>query len=126
HPVVGFHSFGNKYRWPTNLTEYRKIYSSENFATKFYGVVGPAVRRFGEALTLEAQIVNQDEKSTEEFLNSVDFWIYFPHNALVDCVWEPVLAALNAGKVVILPKRLKPLYGDSSVYATKSEDVEAI
>ena len=126
HPVVGFHSFGNKYRWPTNLTEYRKIYSSENFATKFYGVVGPAVRRFGDALTLEAQIVNQDEKSTEDFLNSIDFWIYFPHNALVDCVWEPVLAALNAGKVVILPKRLKPLYGDSSVYATKSEDVEAI
>lgn len=126
HPVVGFHSFGNRYRWPTNLREYRKIYLSQNFSTKFYGVVSPAVRRFGDAVTVEAIIVNRAEQSTEDFLGSIDFWVYFPHNALVDSEWEPVLAALHAGKVVILPKRLKPLYGDAALYATNSEDVEAI
>lgn len=124
-PTVGFHSFGNKYRWPTNLRDFKKLYFSENFDTMFYGVVTPATHRFGDIVTKEAAVIDRHIYGTEDFLELIDFWVYYPHADLIDAPWEPVLAALNAGKVVVLPSRLKPLYGDAAIYAATADDVEA-
>jgi glycosyltransferase involved in cell wall biosynthesis len=120
-PVVGFHSFGNKYRWPRDRSTFKSIYVSDIFETRFYGQVQPAIDAYGEGAFLEAEVVDQETTSLNEFLADIDFWLYYPHPKLCDTVWEPVLAALGAAKVVILPHRLAPLYGTAAVYASAEE-----
>src|SRR5699024_5295147 len=61
------------------------------------------------------------ETDESSFLKSIDFWVYYPHYRLEDRLWSPVLHAMQAGKVVILPHRLESIYGDAAAYAEQHE-----
>jgi len=120
-PVVGFHSFGNKYRWPKDRSSFNSLYVSSTYETRFYGQVKPAMEAFGADVFSSADVVNHETNSLCDFLGDIDFWLYYPHPKLCDTVCEPVLTALAAAKVVILPHRLAPLYGAAAVYASVDE-----
>jgi len=120
-PTVGFHSYGNKYRWPNNADTFRQIYSSETFSTRFYGQLDVAFQKFGDDSFRSMSFVRPEEQSEAKFLRTLDFWIYYPHYRLDDQVWEPILSAMQAGNVVILPPRLERLYGKAAVYAEPLE-----
>src|SRR5699024_1770614 len=36
-PTVGFHSYGNQYRWPNDLDQFTSAYVSSAFKTRFFG-----------------------------------------------------------------------------------------
>ena len=62
--------------------------------------------------------MDSTEFSLEDFWERI-FWVYYPDDRLVETqTWKPVLEALQAGKVVILPERLRAVYGDSALYAS--------
>lgn len=115
-PVVGFHSDSNQYRWPNTLEQFKSVYVSDEYTTRFYGQLEKPLQKFGTEVLQEVEIVDGAAHTAREFLLSIDFWVYWPHSRMGEQVWEPVLSALWAGKVVILPHRLKWLYGDSAVY----------
>jgi len=125
-PVVGFHTFGNKYRWPANAAVFRDVYLSEAYDTHFFGQLDPALMKFGEEIFHQSHIVDSNEKSTEEFLADIDFWIYYPDPKLQEAVWEPILRAFIAGKVVILPPRFESVYREAAVYAESAEIEETV
>lgn len=87
-----------------------------------FGNLKPARDKFGDLLE---KIEIAEDISEKEFLSSVDFWVYYPHFRLEDEVWEPVLSAMQAGKVVILPHRLSGIYENAAVYASE-EDVQEL
>lgn len=120
-PVVGFHTFGNVYRWPSNQRTLEEIYFSDSHVTKFYGQLNPLLKKFGDAAVSGAEVVDFEVNRLETFLSSIDFWVYFPHDRLQSTPWLPVLEAMQAGKVVILPWRLRPVYGDAAVYSEPSD-----
>lgn len=120
-PVIGFHSFGNKYRWPANQQVFKTVYFSNDHKTMLYGVMHPARKQFGGDVLARAEILDRNSYSLESFFDAIDFWIYFPNERLQDRVWLPVLDAMQAGLVVILPKHLEPLYGDAAVYSDVTE-----
>lgn len=124
-PVVGFHSYGNKYRWPRNRSVFESVYVSESFETRFYGQVEPAIKSFGRDAFESVKLVTTESTSLSEFLDGIDFWVYYPHPKLEDNVWEPALFALLAGKVLVLPPRLSHIYGDAAIYAS-SEQVGSV
>jgi glycosyltransferase involved in cell wall biosynthesis len=124
-PVVGFHSYGNHYRWPSNLEEFELVYCSPNFATRFYGNVQSARKKFGSSAFASSEIVPYSQNGERNFLESIDFWVHFPNRRLEDDLWEPALKAMQAGKVVILPHHLEDYYGDSAVYS-RPEEVESV
>ena len=115
-PIVGFHSHGNAYRWPATQDEFAEIYGSPEFDTRVFGNVKPAIKKYGQAAFREITILEPRHYSKSEFLEAIDFWIYYPHYRLGVQPWLPVLEAMQAGKVVILPKRLEPTYGDGAIY----------
>lgn len=117
-PVVGFHSYGNQYRWPNDAQMFRSIFSSTKYKTRLYGHLESAIDKYGREYFQEMELITQEQQSEREFLESIDFWVYWPHSRLEDEIWEPVLSAMIAGKVVILPSRLERIYGDSAVYST--------
>lgn len=120
-PVVGFHSFGNKYRWPSTRETFQNVYISSDFRTFFYGNVSPVRELLGAEIIQDEQVTNSDQESLVSFLDKIDFWVYYPHQRLGNHSWAAVLEALQAGKVVILPHSLKVTYGDAAVYADSDE-----
>lgn len=123
--VVGFHSFGNKYRWPSTKLEFETAYFSRNHKTLFYGLLKPMTKEFGENAIPEVERLDVQSYSLEQFFASIDFWVYFPHERLQDRPWQPALLAMQAGKVVIMPRHLEPIYGRGAVYAS-AEDVAGL
>lgn len=120
-PVVGYHSFGNKYRWPANRETFESVYSSAGHGLLFYGLIKPIMNEFGEDLISETNILDFRKHQLIDFLNSIDFWVYFPNERLEERLWQPVLSAMQAGKVVILPPHLKGIYGSAALYANAEE-----
>lgn len=125
-PVAGFHSYGNQYRWPNNAEAFKQIYVSSNYTTRLFGHLEQPIEKFD--LESFEQIDLFDSEGTDEaaFLNGIDFWMYSPHYRLEDRVWGPVLGAMQAGKVVILPHRLEPIYGDAAAYAEPHDVPEMV
>lgn len=124
-PIVGFHTYGNIYRWPSSKDDFSRVYISSEYRTRFYGHTKAAQNKFGREKFECVDVVTPDQQDEREFLKGVDFWVYYPNHRLQDQVSTPVLSALQAGKVVILPKRLEPIYGAAAVYAD-AEDVEGV
>ena len=124
-PVVGFHSFGNRYRWPSTRETFQEVYSSDDYATVFYGNVAPVKKLLGDDILQEKQVTTPDRESLSSFLETIDFWVYYPHQRLGRHSWTAVLEALRAGKVVILPPSLERTYGDAALYANP-EDVASL
>lgn len=125
-PIVGFHSYGNQYRWPSNDAVFSDVYVSRNFETRLFGHLTPARQRFSESSLGQVSMIHFEDQKESDFLESIDFWVYYPHDRLQDRIWGPVISAMRAGKVVILPKRLEPLYGTAAVYADLGEIDETI
>lgn len=125
-PIVGFHSYGNKYRWPTNKGVFESIYVSERYRTRLFGSLEPARLKFGDEIINQLEVVPSSDWDEEDFLSDIDFWIYFPHHRLEDQLWRPVLSAMQAGAVVILPSRLEHLYGSGAIYVEPSEVTDTV
>src|SRR5699024_6981049 len=120
-PVVGFHSNSNQYRLPNTREQFESVYLSDGFTTRFYGQVKQPLEKFGAEILDKVQLVDDTDQTEVEFLRGIDFWVYWPHSRLEDRIWAPALSALQAGKVVIMPRSLKRLYGDAAVYAEQGE-----
>ncbi|WP_022871633.1 glycosyltransferase family 2 protein [Yaniella halotolerans] len=125
-PVVGFHSYGNQYRWPSNVAAFKSVFHSEDFKTRFMGNLDAPIKKFGSEVFRDAEIVDASQTSLADFLADIDFWVYWPHGRLEEDVWEPVLHAMCSGKVVILPKRYSSVYGQAAVYADIEEIADVV
>lgn len=123
--TVGFHSYGNVYRWPATKSIFESVYHSDYYRTMFYGNVKPALKKYGTEAFDNTEVLGDKECSHWEFLQRIDFWIYYPHERLSTQLWMPVLEAMQAGAVVILPPHLEDTYGASALYA-KPEEVSSI
>lgn len=124
-PIVGFHSYGNKYRWPTNRETFEAVYQFEGVDTFFYGNVKPVTAKLGDDIIPAGQWAGSNREALQGFFDMIDFWVHFPHPELDVRPWPAVLEALQAGKTVILPHYLQETYGDAAVYA-EPEDVAGI
>ncbi|GAA2038547.1 hypothetical protein GCM10009720_18760 [Yaniella flava] len=120
-PTVGFHSHGNAYRWPATEAEFVEIYDSPEFHTRIFGNVNPAVKKYGGEAFKKISILKPQNYTKRQFFDDISFWVYYPHHRLSVQPWLPVLEAMRAGKVVILPKRLEPTYGDGAIYVEPEE-----
>lgn len=123
--VIGFHCFGNKYRWPSTREVFQQVYVSDDYPSLFYGNIAPVRKQLGEDIIGDDQIVDASQTSLVDFLEMIDFWVHHPHVSLSDRPWPPILEALQAGKVVILPPFLEATYGNAAVYADH-EEIEPI
>lgn len=119
-PVIGFHCFGNKYRWPENKDKFRLTYYTGDHKTKFYGLMNPVRANLGTDVLSNEDVIDYKKHSLDTFFDCIDFWVYFPHERLEDRAWNLALEAMHAGKVVILPKHLNRIYGDAAVYTDAS------
>lgn len=124
--VVGFHSYGNIYRWPNNPEIFKDVHVSPYYETRLLGYVNQSIEKFGSVNFDQIEVFGPGDMDETTFLKGIDFWVYYPHYRLKDQVWSHVLSAMQAGKVVILPPRLEQIYGDAALYSEPEKVPEVV
>lgn len=117
-PVIGRHSRPQIAKWPATEEEILAAYPGEGpVQVEILGGAGAAVRVLG--YTPQAwNVVPFGAEKPRDFLQRIDFWVYFHHHDLREAFGRAVMEALASGAVVVLPEYLRETYGDAALYAT--------
>src|SRR5699024_12013925 len=86
-PVIGFHSFGNKFRWPSTLETFQTIYSADKHETLFYGLLKPATNTLGADIFTDSQRIDYRSTSLDAIFDLINYLVYYLHISLLDRTW---------------------------------------
>lgn len=123
-PVIGRHSRDHHLKWPGRRETLLKIYPSDGSVK---------VRALGGVDTVVASGALQPEDIVDwdvlpfgsmpplDFLQSIDFFVYYHHKDWVEAFGRVIMEAMFAGAVVVLPRIFEPVFGDAAVYAEPNE-----
>jgi hypothetical protein len=115
-PVVGRHCVGDRVEWQRlrdELPEHARI------DVRLLDDTGSAEQVFGRSGLPGGWLVYAGaDLSLRNFLYQVDFYLHLPSEAAPADAEPPVLTAMAAGCVVVLPPRYAGTFGDAAVYCT--------
>lgn len=124
-PRIGRHSRPQPAKWPDSATDILNAYPvRSDFDVRILGGAKPALNLIGKK-PANWTVHAFGAMDPMEFLDDVDFWVYFHHPGWSEAYGRAIMEALWSGAVAILPEYLRVSYGDSAVYG-KPEDVTAI
>lgn len=115
-PVIGRHSRGHWTKWPDTAADILAAYPDDpRYSVRILGGADAPADVLGG---LPANWVDHPFNSipAQEFLATIDFFVYFHHPGLIEAFGRVVLEALSAGAVSIVPPYLEPLFGDACLY----------
>lgn len=123
-PVIGRHSRDHHLKWPEDRETLLKIYPPEGpVKVKVLGGVDRVIK--SGALAPE-DIANWEVHPFNaippmEFLQSIDFFVYYHHKDWVESFGRVIMEAMFAGAVVILPPSFGTVFGAAAIYAEPDE-----
>lgn len=128
-PVIGRHARDDAGKWPSTQKQFRQVYPVDGSVrvTILGGANYPAKVKFLPEEQPESWTVygfNTIEVS--EYLNELDFFVYYHSDDLVEAFGMAILEAMNHGVVCVLPPHFKPVFGDAAVYAEPQQVAQTI
>ena len=123
--TIGRHSRPQPSKWPDRAADIRAAYPMD---TEF------DVRILGGASAAEAVLSKRPSRWTvyefgsvdpSEYLQEIDFWVYFHHPHTIEAYGRAAMEALHSGCVLILPEYMEKTFGDSALYG-KPSDVKSL
>jgi hypothetical protein len=123
-PVVGRHCLGNRAEWRRLRDE---LPDHARIDVRLLDGTGAASLAFGRSGPPGGWLVYAEtDLSLRNFLYQVDFYLHLPAEGAAIDAEPPVLAAMAAGCVVVLPPRYAETFGDAAVYATTETLAETV
>lgn len=123
--VIGRHSRPDPDKWPETRSEILQCYPpGPGFEVRILGAGSYLKRLIGE-VPQNWQLIAFDEIAPKEFLQSIDFFVYFHHPLTIEAFGRAPAEAAAAGCVLVLPPYLRDTFGDAAVYC-EPEGVAAI
>lgn len=120
-PRIGRHSRPQSAKWPDTASEIRLAYPLDNeFEVRILGGAKPAIELLDE-FPSEWTVFEFGELDPRQFLEGIDFWVYFHHPQWLEAYGRAIMEALWSGAVVILPDYLRTTYGDAAVYGEPAD-----
>ena len=120
-PIIGRHGRPSPLKWPDNPDDLANVYPTDGSAK---------VRVLGGTDGLDAVLNGVPDDwdvqgfgamNPVEFLQGVDFFVYFHHRDLIEAFGRTILEALASGCVVILPPHFEDLFGPACLYASPGD-----
>lgn len=126
-PVLGRWSGSTPSDWPSVLADIQRLWPMGGDAdVRLFGRPTRALEALGTKHLPASWIAfNEREISRRTFYRSLDFFVHFTGRSQSPKLELPVLEALAAGCVVVLPEPAEKLYGDAALYAAP-EDVSEL
>lgn len=123
HVVIGRHSRNDPLKWPDTIAEFEAAYpSTPEFSLR---VLGDAFIPEGISRPQNLHMRPFSETGVAEFLNGLDFYVYFHSEKWTEAFGIAIAEAMATGLVVILPHYFRQTFGDAAVYCTP-EEVQAV
>ena len=117
-PVIGRHGRADPVKWPLDPDEILRAYpASSSVRVRVLGGGEIAVRRLGHRPE-NWDVVPFGAESPEEFLRTIDFFVYFHDPDLVEAFGRTILEAMASGVPVIIGEHFRPTFADAALYST--------
>lgn len=124
-PRIGRHSRPQPAKWPDSAREILQAYpASSDYDVRILGGAKPAIEAIGKPPP-NWTVYPFGSVDPMDFLQGVDFWVYFHHSGTSEAYGRAIMEALWSGAVAILPEYLRVTFGDAAVYG-KPSDTQAI
>ena len=122
-PVIGRHSRPDPLKWPDDRDTILAAYPDDPAcAVRILGgggflsdLVGPYPDNW--------EVLPFNSENPKEFLETIDFFVYFHHSRWVEAFGRVLIEAMASGALAILPPHFKPVLGDGAAYG-EPEDVK--
>ncbi|MDO5533305.1 MAG: glycosyltransferase [Propionibacteriaceae bacterium] len=117
-PIVGRHSRDNAMKWPDSADVLRQVYPLDgSMDVRVMGGCRAALRVLGLSTVPAAWTCwPADAMPVHSFLQSLDYYVFFPHPKAVEAFGRAILEAIASGLVVFLPPHFEAVFGPGAVY----------
>lgn len=116
-PVIGRHSRPDFLKWPDDPETTLAAYPDDPaFKVKVLGAGDFLTEHLGE-IPANWEVLPFNSVAPDEFLKSIDFFVYYHHSQWVEAYGRVMLEALASGALAVLPKHFEALFGKAAVYA---------
>lgn len=120
-PVIGRHSRDHYTKWPKRKSALEAAYCvNQPCEVRLLGGAAHALSVLG--FRPDNWVVQEYAETTHAFLQTLDFFVHYPHEEYIEEFGRAVLEAMGLGIPVILPPVFKDTFGDYALYA-QPEDV---
>lgn len=120
-PRIGRHSRPQPSKWPSTAAELLQAYpASSEYSVSILGGADPARAVLGR-IPEGWKVWPFGAMDPSEFLDGVDFWVYFHHHDWSEAYGRAIMEALWSGAVAILPAYLEVTFGDAAVYGEPAD-----
>lgn len=119
-PVIGRHSRDHAMKWPETIWDIAEVYPGHGpYSVRILGGA-EVVRNLanGSEYPNNWKVYGTNELLVREFLDSLDFYVYFDNPTSREAFGRAILEALASGCVAILPHHFKATFGAAALYAT--------
>jgi len=117
-PVIGRHGRADPVKWPRAAAEILQAYpDAEDLRVRVLGGGELALKRL-EYRPANWTVVPFGTEEPEEFLRTIDFFVYFHDPDLVEAFGRTILEAMASGVPVIIGEHFRAIFADAALYAT--------
>jgi glycosyltransferase involved in cell wall biosynthesis len=117
-PVIGRHGRADPVKWPRDPGEILSAYpESDDIRVRVLGGGEIAVKRLGRQ-PANWDVVRFGVERPDEFLRTVDFFVYFHDPEWLEAFGRTILEAMASGVPVIIGEHFRPIFDDAALYTT--------
>ncbi|MEU5154266.1 glycosyltransferase family A protein [Glycomyces sp. NPDC021274] len=128
-PVLGRFDYSEGHRsWPSTPETLLGAYPADpRVDVRLMGNLRVPLERLGRTrLPANWTRYDFDPAAVRSFLHQIDFFACFPHEDVSSIPAAEVLEALAAGCVVLMPERLRGVFGEGPVYCEPAEVLDVV
>ena len=119
--TIGRHSRSEPEKWPDSIDDLLAAYPDDpDVRVRLLGVDDSLLRRL-PAVPSSWTTLPFGSMPVAEFLETIDFLVYFHHHLLRESFGRCVAEAVSAGVVCIVPEYLRETFGPAALYSTPQE-----
>ncbi|HEX9858024.1 MAG TPA: glycosyltransferase [Paracoccaceae bacterium] len=124
HAIIGRHSRSDPLKWPDTAAEILAAYPQDSrFDIR---ILGDVMLPDGMAPPRNWTMRPFTETGVAEFLNAIDFYVYFHSKRWVEAFGISIAEAMATGLVTVLPPAFEPVFEDGAVYCQPQEVREVL
>jgi UDP:flavonoid glycosyltransferase YjiC (YdhE family) len=125
--VIGRHSRPDPLKWPDTREEILAAYpDTADFHVRALGCDGFLEKLLGGITPRNWECLPFGAESPQEFLRSLDAYVYFHSAKWVEAFGRGPLEAFATGLPVVLPEHFRPLFGDAAIYGEPKDIPEIL
>ncbi|MBI3672294.1 MAG: glycosyltransferase, partial [Rhizobiales bacterium] len=123
-PVIGRHGRADKDKWPASRSDILAVYPDDPAIEVRLLGTGDYLKRVVGEYPANWTAYRFGQMEPQQFLKTVDFFLYYHHPDLVEAFGRTVLEACASGAVAILPPHFEETFGEMAFYRPAAEAVE--